>query len=83
MKFEELVDGHQTVPYKKPGALYGSGGGGGGVSCLVVLPSHFNPNNSLFILLRISLLFTCTPALTKAQMFVRFLSPHPNYAGGI
>ena len=75
--------GTKQSPTKNLGLSMGAGGGGGGVSCLVVLPSHFNPNNSLFILLRISLLFTCTPALTKAQMFVRFLSPHPNYAGGI
>ena len=33
---------------------------GGGVNCLVVFPTHFNPNNSLLILLQISLLFTCT-----------------------
>ena len=32
---EELVDGHQTVPYQ-PGAL-----------CLVVFLTHFNPNFSL------------------------------------
>ena len=60
---EELVDGHQTVPYQ-PGALFlGGGGGGGGVNCLVVFPTHFNPNNSLLILLQISLLFMCSPAL--------------------
>ena len=45
---EELVDGHQTVPYQ-PGALFfvGGWGGGGEVNCLVVFPTHFNPNNSL------------------------------------
>ena len=36
---EKLVDGHQTVPYQ-PGALFR------GVNCLVVFPTHFNPNNS-------------------------------------
>ena len=38
--------------------------GGGVLNCLVVFPTHFNPNNSLKILLQISLLFMCTPALT-------------------
>ena len=33
------------------------------VNCLVVYPAHFNPNNFPLILLQISLLFTCTPAL--------------------
>ena len=42
-KIEELVDGHQTVPYQ-PGALFW------GVNCLVMFPSHFNPNNSHLIL---------------------------------
>ena len=37
---------------------------GGGVYCLVMFPTHFNPNNSLKILFQISLLFMCTPALT-------------------
>ena len=36
---EELVDGHQR------GVL--SLAGGGGVNCLVVFPTHFNPNNSI------------------------------------
>ena len=40
LESEELVDGHQTVPYQ-PGALFL------GVNCLVVFPSHFNPNNFL------------------------------------
>ena len=35
----------------------------GVVNCLVVFPTHFNPNNSLLILLQISLLFMCTIAL--------------------
>ena len=51
---EELVDGHQTVPYQ-PGALFSE------VNCLVVFPTHFNPNNSLLILLQISFLFMCNP----------------------
>ena len=54
MKFDELVDGHQTVHYQ-PGALV----------CLVVFPTHFNPNNSLSILLQFSLLFMFTPTLTS------------------
>ena len=33
------------------------------VNDLVVFPTHFNPNNSLLILLQISLLFMCTIAL--------------------
>ena len=37
---EELVDGYQTVPYQ-PGTLFG------GVYCLVVFQTYFNPNNSL------------------------------------
>ena len=28
---------------------------------LVVFPTHFNPNNSLLILLQISFLFMCNP----------------------
>ena len=50
---EELVDGHQTIPYQ-PGALssffffWGGGGGGGvGVNCLVVFQTHSNLNTSL------------------------------------
>ena len=35
----------------------------GVVNCLVVFPTHFNPNNFLLIILQILLLFTCTPAL--------------------
>ena len=38
-------------------------GGGGGVNCLVVFPTHFNPDNSLLIFLQISLLFMCINAL--------------------
>ena len=37
--------------------------GGRGVNCLVVFPTQFSPNNSLLILLQISLIFMCTPAL--------------------
>ena len=55
---EELVDGYQTVPHQ-PGALIGV------VNCLVVFPTHFHPNNSLLIILQISLLFMYIPALTK------------------
>ena len=33
------------------------------VNCLVVFPTQFNPNNSLLILLQISLLLMCTLAL--------------------
>ena len=33
------------------------------VNCLVVFPTHFNPNNSPLISLQISLLFLFTPAL--------------------
>ena len=46
----------KTVPYQ-PGSLFW------GVNCLVVFPTHFNPDNFLLIvLLQISLLFRCTPA---------------------
>ena len=38
-------------------------GGGKRVNCLVVFSTHFNPNNSLLILLQISVLFMCTPPL--------------------
>ena len=41
---EELIDRHQTVPYK-PGILFR------GVNCLVVSPTHFNLKNSLLKLL--------------------------------
>ena len=37
--------------------------GWGVVNCLVVFPTHFNPNNSLLILFQISLLFMFIPAL--------------------
>ena len=37
----------------------------GVVNCLVVFPTHFNQNNSLLIILQISLLFMCIPALRK------------------
>ena len=53
---EELVDGYQTVPYYL-GLSFGV------VNRLVVFLTHFNPNNSLLILLQIPLLFTCIPAL--------------------
>ena len=53
---DELVDGYQTVPYNL-GLSFGE------VKCLVVFPTRFNPNNSLLMILQISLLFTCTPAL--------------------
>ena len=35
----------------------------GVVNCLVVFPTHFNQNNSLLIILQISLLLMFTPAL--------------------
>ena len=47
---EELVDGQQTVPYQ-PGARFCR------INCLVVFPTHFIPNNSHLILLKISFLF--------------------------
>ena len=56
IRSEELIDGHQTVPYQL-GALFW------GVNCMVVIPTHFNPNNSLLILLQISLPLIFTPAL--------------------
>ena len=39
----------------------------GVVNCLVVFPMHCNPNNSLLIL-QISLIFTCTPALISGRV---------------
>ena len=53
---DELVDRYQTVPFNL-GLSFGA------VKCLVVFPTRFNPNNSLLMILQISLLFTCTPAL--------------------
>ena len=65
---QELVDGHQTVPYQ-PGALFFWGGGGGwGVNCLVVFPTHFNPNNSLLISLQIPMNMA-TPRTTPDFIF--------------
>ena len=43
----------------------------GGVSSLVVFPTHFNPNNSLLISLQISLPFMCTPALKVPRTLKR------------
>ena len=63
---EELVDGHQTAPYQV-GALFW------GLNCLVGFPTHFNPNNSLSILLQISPPFMFTPALS---MLLIYLSVH-------
>ena len=40
----------------------------GGLNCLVVFPTHFNPSNSLLILLQISLLFMCTPVLSMTWL---------------
>ena len=60
---EELVDGYQTVPYQ-PGALFGGGLLSGSVSKWI----HFNPNNSLSILLQISLVFMFTPALNELSL---------------
>ena len=40
--------------------------------CGIVFPTYFNPNNSLLILLQISLLFMFTPALRVGVLpFVR------------
>ena len=55
---EELVDGDQTVPYHWTWGSHLEV-----VNCLVVVfPIYFNPNNSLLIILQISLLFMCTPS---------------------
>ena len=43
------------------------GGGGGGINCLVVFPTHFNPNNFLLILLQIY--------FTPIQVYPRLKSP--------
>ena len=51
---EELADGHQTVPYQ-PGPLFWGG------QLSEVFSTHFNPNNSLLILLQNSLLFMFAP----------------------
>ena len=55
---EELVDGHQTVPYQPKLSFWG-------LSCLLVFSTHFNPNDFLLKLPQISLPFICTPALIK------------------
>ena len=39
-----------------------------GVNCLVVFPTHLNPNNFLFISLQISRLFMFTPALSSSRL---------------
>ena len=39
-----------------------------GVYCLVVFQTSFNPNNSLLIILQISLLFRFTPALSVMKI---------------
>ena len=45
--------------------FFGGGGGGGwGGEGLVLFPTHFNPINSLLILLQISFLFMWTLALS-------------------
>ena len=54
------------------GSLFFGGGGRGVVNCLVVFPTHFNPNNSLSILLQISLLFMWTPALNSCHSNIEF-----------
>ena len=51
----KLIGGYQTV-HTNLGLSFGV------VNCVVVFPTYFNPNNSLLIILEISLLFTCTPA---------------------
>ena len=45
-----------------------------GVNCLVVFPTHLNPNNFLLILLQISHLFMFTPALSS---LLKFSDEHP------
>ena len=52
----------------------------GVVNCLVVFPSHFNPNNSLLKLLHISLLFMFTAVLIR--WFYVELQPDWNYCLG-
>ena len=63
---EELIDGYQ--PPTDLGLSFGV------VNCLVVFPTHFNPNNSLLIILQISHPFTCTPRLNApvVSMISRF-----------
>ena len=39
----------------------------GRINCLVVFPTHFNPNNSLLISLQISLLFWVTRELSNDE----------------
>ena len=52
------------------------------VNRVIVFPAHFNPNNSLLILLQISLLFMCTPALT-VEVKQRFQIPLASYEGAL
>ena len=56
-----------------------------GESTVRVLPTHFNPNNSLLILLQISLLFVFTSALTPRTLNASPLVATPkniNFVGG-
>ena len=54
-------------PLPTRGYLFFGGWGVGKVNCLVVFPTHFNPNNPLLILLQISLLFMFTPTWRWAK----------------
>ena len=60
----KVVDGHQIVPANL-GLSFG------GFNCLVLFPTHFNSNNSVFKLLQILPLFMFTPGLAKAYPFLR------------
>ena len=55
------------------------GRGGAGVNFMAVFQTHFNPNNSFYILLQISLLFMCTSALIQPQKLLIFLFDIPVY----
>ena len=44
-------------------------------NCLLVFPTHFNSNNSVFKLLQILPLFMFTPGLSKAYPFLRVARP--------
>ena len=53
-----------------------------GVYCLVVFQTSFNPNNSLLIILQISLLFRFTPAL-MTDYYGAFSTSTSNFPGQI
>ena len=54
----------------------------GGVNCLVVFTTHFNPDNSLLILLQNSLLFRCNPALINYLLITQYENIFSNISGG-